>query len=180
MGSKVGGAAPGFEPRTSCLRVRSETITLWGLPHEKGFTYYICTSLSLTLFKKMVGRRAIKKLPPFRSRCYYRLSQFNRGLLPPFICRQPRERKRQRLRRRRRQEEEEVAIRVNGPRSYRESEPEPEPNHPFLYVFLFPLPFNSAGGGESKKRGGGKGESADMGLFFTAETLRFSWAIGIS
>ena len=30
MGSKVGGAAPGFEPWTSCLRVRSVTILLYG------------------------------------------------------------------------------------------------------------------------------------------------------
>ncbi len=35
MGSKLfGGVAPGFEPRTSCLRVRSVTITLQGPPQH--------------------------------------------------------------------------------------------------------------------------------------------------
>ncbi len=33
VGSKLGGAAPGFEPRTSCMRVRSVTIALRGPPH---------------------------------------------------------------------------------------------------------------------------------------------------
>ena len=32
MGSKVGGAAPGFEPGTSCMPVRNVTITLRGPP----------------------------------------------------------------------------------------------------------------------------------------------------
>ncbi len=36
-----GGAAPGFEPRTSCLRVRSVTITLRGPPHKTFFFFLI-------------------------------------------------------------------------------------------------------------------------------------------
>ncbi len=36
VGSKLGGAAPGFKPRTSCSRVRSVTITLRGAaPHDQ-------------------------------------------------------------------------------------------------------------------------------------------------
>ncbi len=39
MGSKLGGVAPGFKPRTSCMRVRSVTITLRGRPCFKNIIF---------------------------------------------------------------------------------------------------------------------------------------------
>ncbi len=46
VGSKLGGVAPGFKPRTSCMRVRSETITLRGPPFG-GENLVVSTVISL-------------------------------------------------------------------------------------------------------------------------------------
>ncbi len=41
MGSKVGGAAPGFEPGTSCMRVRSRSLYATGAaPRIKSFILF--------------------------------------------------------------------------------------------------------------------------------------------
>ncbi len=50
MGSKLfGGAAPGFEPRTSCLRVMSVSITLRG-PQKLFFMFQFSLLLLILLF----------------------------------------------------------------------------------------------------------------------------------
>ncbi len=71
-----GGAAPGFEPRTSCLRVRSVTITLQGLPptmiifilksQTKIFrgprNSYLCKTVIIIIIVSNCGKRNRKNL----------------------------------------------------------------------------------------------------------------------